>query len=355
MVEIPLREIIFFHLVGKMQEVQVFSHQDHWQAIVLYGRNTATYKMALAKVLLNSSKEGLSTLSWDELSRRFLEEYLSRLSGGSPMPQLETEGRLTVMERVVSKHQEGLLTLDQAIHCVGKDAFNDVIRRFHNVSNAGDISNEMFYTFDFGKTLTIKESVNSFEGGSLSQIEEVEARWSLLEGAFLQKRGNYQLTSDLRKTYIRNSSGKRKSLTQNIPFLKGYQGNACFYCGLPMNDGDIHVDHLLPRQVICHDELWNLVLAHGHCNEDKSDRVVGDHFVKKLICRNENIMGSDHPWKNKIKEDLGLNIISRKKTILQHYKNVGEILGWAYWGGGSAFNPEEDPFFKKLVTILSNK
>jgi FtsZ-binding cell division protein ZapB len=37
----------------------------------------------------------------------------------------------------------------------------------------------------------------------------------------------------------------------------------------------------------------------------KSDKVVGNHFMEKLIQRNENIMGSNHPWKHKISSDLG--------------------------------------------------
>jgi 5-methylcytosine-specific restriction endonuclease McrA len=322
----------------------------------LYGRNSATYKMALAKVLLKFSRKGQSVLSWDELSKAFFEEYLTRLSCDSPMPQLETTGRLTVMERLVAKYQEGVLSLDEVITKVGADSFNDVIRRFHNVSNVGDISNNMFYEYEFGKTLILKDEVCSFEGGSQFQVQEIDSRWNLLEGAFLQKRKeDFGLANDLRKIYLQGSSGERRVLTSNIPFLIGYQGNACFYCGLELLEGDIHVDHVLPRQVVNHDQLWNLVLAHSHCNEDKSDKIIGEHFIKKLIFRNENIMGSDHPWKNRIKSDLGATSSARKKTVQKHYERVGTILGWSFWGGNAKFNPKEDVFFRRLVTLLSNK
>ena len=60
---------------------------------------------------------------------------------------------------------------------------------------------------------------------------------------------HYELANDLRLTYLANGH-KRKSLTSNIPFLQGYQGNACFYCSEPMVPDDIHVDHVLPRQVV---------------------------------------------------------------------------------------------------------
>ena len=70
---------------------------------------------------------------------------------------------------------------------------------------------------------------------------------------------DFKLANDLREIYIKNGY-ERKPLTHLIPFLNGYQGNVCFYCGEEM--GNIHVDHVLPRQVILNDEIWNLVLAH---------------------------------------------------------------------------------------------
>ena len=68
----------------------------------------------------------------------------------------------------------------------------------------------------------------------------------------------------------------------------GYQGNVCFYCGEVMTD--VHVDHVLPRQIIQRDDIWDLVLAHDHCNQMKSDLLVGPNYIDKLIKRNENIM-----------------------------------------------------------------
>ena len=86
--------------------------------------------------------------------------------------------------------------------------------------------------------------------------------------------------------------------------------------------GPIHVDHVLPRSVMNHDQIWNLVLTHSYCNMSKSDKLVGKHFMEKLIFRNENIMGSNHPWKNKISLELGSNKNLRKSNLLKHYENV---------------------------------
>ena len=42
----------------------IFSPQDHWKALVLYGLNTATYKIAFGKTLLKLATEGITTVSW---------------------------------------------------------------------------------------------------------------------------------------------------------------------------------------------------------------------------------------------------------------------------------------------------
>ncbi len=103
-----------------------------------------------------------------------------------------------------------------------------------------------------------------------------------------------ELSNSIRDIYIQNGY-KRTNLTGNIDFLKGYQGNVCFYCGEPINQFDAHVDYFLPRQLIQHDEIWNLVLSHSICNLNKNVSLVGEHYFLKLIARNENIMGSNHP------------------------------------------------------------
>jgi len=183
--------------------------------------------------------------------------------------------------------------------------------------------------------------------------EEVAARWSLLEGAFVINQSNYDLANSIRDIYLKDGYD-RKPLAPTIPFLNGYQGNVCFYCGEALGD-DIHVDHVLPRQVLNHDEIWNLVLSHSHCNMLKSDRLVGDHFITKLIARNENIMGSNHPWKAKIASALGATPHKRAKTLQYHYDNVKVAIGVSYWGGAEGYNPSSDPFYRRLITQLNNK
>ena len=76
--------------------------------------------------------------------------------------------------------------------------------------------------------------------------------------------------------------------------------------------------------------------------------------MEKLILRNENIMGSTHPWKSKISLELGKTKKLRASNLLKHYENVKSVLGNNYWSGASSYNPQNDDFYKRLITVLNN-
>ena len=338
----------------KLTERQPFSDSDYWKAITLYGLNAATYKPALAKTILKLASEDQVLVSWEELARHFLHEYESRLSN-SAMPQQGTPGRITKLEKTVAQLKTGILSQSDAISLIAAEGFNDVIPRFHTIGRDTKFAEGYFYEANFGKSLRLKDSLLSLANTELDQlIEEVDARWALLEGSFEINHSeiDLKLANDIRETYL-SAGYKRTSLTNNIPFLAGYQGNVCFYCGEELTE--IDVDHVLPRQVLEHDEVWNLVLAHRHCNQMKSDYLVGPHFIEKLIRRNENIMGSNHPWKAKIQSSLGNTASQRASSLKHHYDNVSLIRGSAYWTGDKGYNPESDPFYRRLITQLNNK
>jgi len=327
---------------------------DFWRAIILYGLNAATYKMALGKALLNFAIRGKDTVSWDDLSREYFQLYLERLTA-SNRPQQSNPTRKTKMERIVTRYRGSTISLDEAVQEVGREAFEDVIPRFQTIGTDKEIVAGRFYEFDFGKKLTLKDTTLSVAQDNMKELlEELEARWSLLEGAFIINKDQSQLANDIRDTYLFQGY-ERTNLTQNIPFLQAYQGNVCFYCSEQMSAGDVHVDHVLPRQVVFHDEIWNLVLSHATCNMLKSDRLGADHYVMKLISRNENIMGSHHPWKHKISSQLGETPPKRSATLRRHYENMRNILGPYYWGGVKGYIPAKDPFFRRLITKLNNR
>jgi hypothetical protein len=268
-----------------------FNPDELWRAIILYGLNQASYKMALGKVLIDQTTNGTHEISWEPLSRSFLDAYIERIEQ-TGMPQQATTGRLTKMERIVSQFNLGQINYDQAIDMVATEGFNDVVPRFQTIGTDKTVVGNAFYDIEFGKRLIIKDALLEIATNKPTEyLDEIDAPWGLLEGAFSinQSTESLSLANDIRETFLRSGQVKRANLTPNIPFLKGYQGNTCFYCSEEIH-GTPHVDHVMPRQVISHDQIWNLVLAHEECNLQKSDKIVGPHFIEKLVYRNENII-----------------------------------------------------------------
>ncbi|MBC6992289.1 HNH endonuclease [Hymenobacter sp. BT491] len=332
-----------------------FTDEEYWAAIVLYGLNSATYKMALGKTLLDLGQQGEAFVPWEVLAKTYFDNYVARLLGPVTLPQQGNPTRLTVMERIVRRYLHGSLEYSQAVAEVARTAFSDVIPRFQTIGNNKELARGKFYQYREGHSLTLTDTLLAVAQSAqqTSLRTQLESRWNLLEGAFKMVHDHSSLQNDLRDIYLINGY-QRTSLTTNIPFLEGYQGNACFYCGEAIPTGDVHVDHVLPRQVLNHDEIWNLVLAHSYCNTSKSDKLVGEHYIHKLIQRNENIMGSNHPWKARIERELGTTGTQRAKTLRRHYDNVKMVMGPNYWGGTAAYNPATDPFFRKFITVLNN-
>ena len=62
------------------------------------------------------------------------------------------------------------------------------------------------------------------------------------------------------------------------------------------------------------------------------------------------------PWKKKIKDALGNTPNDRASNLRKHYENVKVVLGINnYWGGNANFRPDQDPFFRRLITKLNNR
>jgi hypothetical protein len=74
----------------------------------------------------------------------------------------------------------------------------------------------------------------------------------------------------------------------------------------------------------------------------------------KLIARNENIMGGNHPWKARTASSLDSNPQARSRALTKHYDQVKLILRDNYWGGSAFYNPESDSFYTRLITVLNN-
>ena len=182
--------------------------------------------------------------------------FPARLQNGRP--QLVNANRQTVMERVVAMMNNGRLQREEAIDRVVQEAFGDVIPRFHTVVDRP--SPVRFYEHtSTGLVLTDQVFEVFISEDSDGLLQEISSRWDLLEGAFEMRREGLALENDLRLFYLARGYD-RTNLTHTRPVLNGYQQGVCFYCGELMGE-DVHVDHVIPRQFLHHDEIWNLVLS----------------------------------------------------------------------------------------------
>ena len=71
--------------------------EDYWRSIILFGHNSATYRFALAKSLLELAPSGKSFITWEELARPFsrhITEHLQQCDkqGSSSFSQFVQSG-----------------------------------------------------------------------------------------------------------------------------------------------------------------------------------------------------------------------------------------------------------------------
>jgi 5-methylcytosine-specific restriction endonuclease McrA len=253
-------------------------------------------------------------------------------------------------ERIVDLHRAGSIDRDSAIDAVARDAFNDVIPAFHVLG--GTPTEIRFYEPDDTGGLVLTD--NAFDvltsDNRVELLAEIDSRWDLLEAAFQMKRDDSVLDNDVRAIYLAKGY-ERRPITHLIPVLNGYQSGVCFYCGEMMMH-DIHVDHVMPRQFVYHDEIWNLVLAHGFCNAQKSDALPGGEYIEKLIQRNEHFIASNHPIKPRLIRELGRTPTIRARYIYAVYADARLAIRIT-WEGLRGYQPATDPFYKSIVRSIA--
>ncbi len=324
--------------------------KDYWRAIILYGRNTSTYKMALATCLFHFAKQNRSEISMEDLSKAFFDTYKARLIHG--MPQLNDPHKQTKMEHIVGRYTQGKIHNYQAIHEVQKNAFRDVLPRFHTVNQT--MVPTKFYDYN-NRSLHLTDSLFTAlqDHDDNNLLSEIESRWSLLEAAFqITRKKDRLLVNDLHSFYIANEINWTE-ITQMLSVLYGYQKGLCFYCGEPLIGEDIAVDHVIPRHYLQHNDVWNLVIAHKHCQEMKRDMLPEIEYIDKLIERNEHLVFSSYPIKRKLMNQLGSTPDSRKRHIYQTYGNAKKHIPHV-WHGPKGYNPTMDEFYKSFVRSLLN-
>ncbi len=294
--------------------------QSYWRAVILFGRNVASYKFALAKSLLEFKDRQDDLIRIEELSPAFSRHICEHLIHA---PKQATSRSSKFLEgcRKFNSGEISQLELDKITTSIG---FNNVIDAFHIV-NQGEIP-QRFFIDERRENNGIRLTDNLFELLHDSQMHsfglEVEARWRLVETAWAMNISQnlmevtYQSTDEL-LTVVK---GKRRvNVTSCKSALNGYQKGHCFYCFNPIsiqsakaNSAD--VDHFFPHTLADHnianpiDGVWNLVLACPNCNrgeDGKFARLPSLQLLERLRYRNDYLIGSHHPLRETLMLQTG--------------------------------------------------
>lgn len=324
------------------------SLESQWRALILFGKNSATYKFAFAKSLLELIDSETSSLSLSELAEPFSRNITEHLLKSDKQGNSKSSRFL----KCCRDYNNGLIDKDNLLIQTEKLGFINVIDAFQNIN--GGIIPRPFYEKDFSKgkkrivitdsLLKLKESFHfqNFEN-------ETEARWNLVETAW-----NLKINPNLLEVkydeaaslfFLESDSMKRLNITSVRDSLNGYQKGKCFYSFMDISiiqgSSDIcHVDHFLPhvnKQIHTKhganiNGVWNLVLAHSSMNntKEKGAKVPDRKFLKRLFNRNEFYINSKHPLAETIINQTGHTKEERRAFLEKHYNLALEnsIVTW---------------------------
>jgi hypothetical protein len=311
------------------------SIESQWRAIILFGKNSATYKFAFAKSLLELVSNETTRISLKDLSEPFTRNILNHLKENNKQGNSKSSIFLNGCRSYLSDELE----YSELLKLTEQRGFANVVDAFQNV-NGGEIPNP-FYIKDYvgrKKEIIIKDELlklkESFHFQNFEQ--EIEARWNLVETAWSlninpkllevkydQKNALFYIESDLMK---------RKDVTSVKDALNGYQKGKCFYSfqNISINSNSkkiCDVDHFLPHSnKLSHSQnganingVWNLVLADSSINRQKSSKVPEKHFLNRLYNRNEFYISSKHPLSETIINQTGYTKEKRKIFLEKHY------------------------------------
>lgn len=294
------------------------TRENYWRGIILFGKNVASYKFALAHALYDLRHKQSELLSLEELAQPFSEHFCRHLLTA---PKQITSRSSRYID-ACNAFNQGEISQDSLINTTVRLGFNNVIDAFHNVNNA-EIATRFFV--DERKTANSIRLTDDFYHLAETQhfsnlIAETDARWRLVEHAWASgvSRNLLDIAYDAGSSELyRLHQTRRVTITSCRSSLNGYQKGRCFYCYRPIgvNIGDIDlcdVDHFIPwscRQYIENiDGIWNLVLACQQCNRGQGGKFAhlpSIDLLRRLHKRNEYFITSHLPLRETLIRQTG--------------------------------------------------
>jgi 5-methylcytosine-specific restriction endonuclease McrA len=315
--------------------------ETYWRSIILFGRNVASYKFALAKSLLEIGAAENEMIRLEDLAEPFSRNVCEHLKN-SPK---QTTSKSSKFLEACGTYNAGDLSHSVLIARTTQLGFVNVIDAFH-VVNQSEIP-KRFFLDERKESSGIRLTEDFFRMAEVNQVtgfdHEVEARWRLVETAW-QLGLSRNLTaiehdSEL-NLFVTGRADRRVSVTSSRDALNGYQKGRCFYCfdQISILEGDTalaDVDHFFPHVLKLEmpdaqlDGIWNLVLACKTCNrghDGKFARLPDTNLLSRLHTRNEFLIGSHHPLRETLMSQAGNTRTERKNFLQMQYKRARDLL-----------------------------
>lgn len=157
--------------------------ESNWRSVILFGRNAASYKFALAQALIDLAKQDKDSVTLDQL----VDPYTRHLCEHLAHSPKQSTSRSSKFIDACSGFNNGEVTHDALISTAVQLGFNNVLDAFH-VVNQGDVPVK-FFEKDFSRgsrrlilTDEVFKLANSDEAGNI--VQETESRWNLVETAW---------------------------------------------------------------------------------------------------------------------------------------------------------------------------
>jgi hypothetical protein len=322
------------------------SLESQWRALILFGKNSATYKFAFAKSLLELVNKETTKISLAELSRPFSKNIIEHLKENDKQGNSKSSSFLDVCRGHIKRE----ISETELWSKTEKLGFVNVVDAFQNL-NGAQIT-DIFYEKNYksgNKEIVIKDNLlklkESFHFQNFNQ--EVEARWNLVETAW-----NLNINPKLLEVkydenkslfFLENDFMRRTDITSVRDSLNGYQKGKCFYSfqDISVVSGSSNlceVDHFFPHiNKTIHNEfganingVWNLVLANKEVNRNKSARIPEKRFLQRLFNRNEFYIQSKHPLAETIINQTGNTKQKRIEFLNKQYQLAlnSAIITW---------------------------
>ncbi|MXO94077.1 HNH endonuclease [Erythrobacter arachoides] len=314
---------------------------NHWRSLILFGRNVASYKFALARSLLEMADRRDDFIRLDELAAPF-SRHLCEHVAASPKQATSPTSKFLDACRLANA---GTLPGDQLRDLTVRLGFTNVIDAFHRLGPA-DLPIRFFMDERAqSRGIRITDELRGLVQMDVTQelTDETEARWRLVETAWELGVSHPLIEHDAEQGSLAvRRRDRRAAVTSVRAALNGYQKGCCFYCfgkiaivpGPTLAD----VDHFLPWSTRAHiggnvDGVWNLVLSCQACNRGpagKHDLVPALGILHRLHTRNEFLILSHHPLRETLMMQTGLTSGGRASFLQNAWGEVALQRG-ARW------------------------